>query len=95
MSAKKIAIVTGGSRGIGRSIALALGKSGCSVLVNYRSNKEDAEYLCGLMRTKYHVDALSFQADCSNASEVSTMVDFAKQEVRISLIHQVFKSKTY
>ena len=34
----KVAIVTGGSRGIGRAIALELGRAGAKVVVNYRSN---------------------------------------------------------
>jgi len=39
----KYALVTGGSRGIGRAICLKLAKMGFSVLVNYQSNKEAAE----------------------------------------------------
>jgi 3-oxoacyl-[acyl-carrier protein] reductase len=43
MMSKQIALVTGGSRGIGRAICIELAKSGAHVLVNYRSNKEAAE----------------------------------------------------
>jgi 3-oxoacyl-[acyl-carrier protein] reductase len=39
---KKIALITGASRGIGRAIALALANTGCHVLVNFRSRQEDA-----------------------------------------------------
>ncbi|KAJ1396993.1 Short-chain dehydrogenase/reductase SDR [Sesbania bispinosa] len=38
-----VVIVTGASRGIGRAIALALGKAGCKVLVNYARSSKDAE----------------------------------------------------
>lgn len=38
----KTALVTGGSRGIGRAISLKLGQEGCYVLVNYRSNEAEA-----------------------------------------------------
>jgi 3-oxoacyl-[acyl-carrier protein] reductase len=39
----KYALVTGGSRGIGRSISLKLSAMGYPVIVNYRSNQEAAE----------------------------------------------------
>jgi 3-oxoacyl-[acyl-carrier protein] reductase len=39
----KIALVTGGSRGIGKAVSLALAKDGFYVLINYVSNKEEAE----------------------------------------------------
>lgn len=42
----EIALVTGASRGIGKSIALTLAKEGAEVLVNYVSHKEKAEEVC-------------------------------------------------
>lgn len=41
--AERVAIVTGGSRGIGRGIALELAKAGVSVIVNYHSSASAAE----------------------------------------------------
>jgi 3-oxoacyl-[acyl-carrier protein] reductase len=43
MMSRNIALVTGGSRGIGRAICLDLAKSGSYVVVNFRSNKKAAE----------------------------------------------------
>ena len=39
----QVALVTGGSRGIGRAIAVALGEAGVYVVINYRGNQEAAE----------------------------------------------------
>lgn len=39
----KIALVTGGSRGLGRNMALSIAKKGMDVIVTYRTNKEEAE----------------------------------------------------
>ena len=39
----KIALVTGGSRGLGKDMALSLAKKGLNVLLTYNSKKEDAE----------------------------------------------------
>ena len=47
---KQIALVTGGSRGIGRAICLELAKSGAHVVVNFRSNKTAAEETLGLIQ---------------------------------------------
>jgi len=47
---KQIAVVTGGSRGIGRAICLELAKSGAYVVVNFRSNTKAAEETLGLIK---------------------------------------------
>jgi 3-oxoacyl-[acyl-carrier protein] reductase len=47
---KKTALVTGGSRGIGRAISLELARQGCHVLVNYRSNATEAANTLDMIR---------------------------------------------
>jgi 3-oxoacyl-[acyl-carrier protein] reductase len=50
MLSKQVALVTGGSRGIGRAICLELAKDGSYVVVNFRSNKKAAEETLELIR---------------------------------------------
>jgi len=49
---KKVAIVTGGSRGIGRAIVLELAADGYYVVANYRSNDAAAEETLALIRAR-------------------------------------------
>ncbi len=53
----KYALVTGGSRGIGKAVCLQLAKQGFNILINYTSNKEAAE------ATKKEVEQLNVKAD--------------------------------
>ncbi|MBI5974578.1 3-oxoacyl-[acyl-carrier-protein] reductase [Staphylococcus canis] len=69
----KVALVTGGSRGIGRSIALQLAEEGYTVVVNYAGNQEKAEAVVAEIKEKGQ-EALAIQANVANGDEVKTMV---------------------
>ncbi|MCJ1783143.1 3-oxoacyl-[acyl-carrier-protein] reductase [Mammaliicoccus sciuri] len=69
----KTAIVTGASRGIGRKIALELGKEGYNVVVNYAGNKEKAEEVVSEIKS-FGVEAFVFQANVSEQDEVKAMI---------------------
>jgi 3-oxoacyl-[acyl-carrier protein] reductase len=74
----KVALVTGGSRGIGRAIAVALAENGAVVAVNYLKNKEAAEGTCEAIR-KSGGKAVAIQADVSSSQEVTRMVQEAEE----------------
>ena len=76
---KKVALVTGASRGIGRAIAIDLAKEGADVIVNYRSNSEAAEEVVKLIKEMGR-QAISIKADVANDHEVEEMVQKAKEE---------------
>lgn len=69
----KSALVTGASRGIGRSIALQLADEGYNVAVNYAGNKEKAEAVVEEIKGK-GVEAFAIQANVANPDEVKDMI---------------------
>jgi len=70
----KVALVTGGSRGIGRAIVLELAEKGCHVVINYVSHEEEAKSALDLIK-KINVNGMIVKADVSKFSEVKKMVD--------------------
>jgi 3-oxoacyl-[acyl-carrier protein] reductase len=69
----RVALVTGGSRGIGKAVALALAKAGAAVAVNYRERGGEAEAVAETIR-KGGGRAAAFGADVSLRSAVDSMV---------------------
>jgi NAD(P)-dependent dehydrogenase (short-subunit alcohol dehydrogenase family) len=70
----KFALVTGGSRGIGRGIAIKLASRGASVAVHYFRNLEAANETVGIIR-RQGADAFTVQADVTRPEDVSAMID--------------------
>ena len=68
----KKALVTGGSRGIGKGICLALAKQGAEVAVNYRGNQAEAEAVVSEIKAMGR-QAFAVQADVSLAESVAKM----------------------
>src|SRR5690606_17076127 len=75
MSTKsKIALVTGGSRGLGRNMAIALAKKGMDVVITYNSNQQAAAEVVNEIKSLGQ-RAVAFQLD---TSKVRTFDDFIK-----------------
>lgn len=69
----KTALVTGGSRGIGRAIALAFAREGAAVAINYRSNDEAARQAKALVDGSGR-PALLVRADVTDRAQVEAML---------------------
>ena len=75
----KTALVTGSGRNIGRAIILKLAEEGANVIVNARSNKEEAEAVATEARA-LGVEALPFIADVADRQQVTDMFAAAAEQ---------------
>ena len=83
---KKVALVTGSSRGIGRAVAAELARDGYAVCINYYERKDKADELVSLLRSE-GCEAIAVQADVSKRDEVNTMVAQCERELgKITLL---------
>jgi 3-oxoacyl-[acyl-carrier protein] reductase len=73
MNEPKVALITGGARGIGRAVALDLAASGWSVAICYRTSNNAAEEVMQEIR-KTGGNGLAFQSDVSKATEARELV---------------------
>ena len=76
----RVALVTGGSRGIGAAIAISLADAGASVAVNYREKQLEAQSVADTLRG-LGVRAMTVRADVSKAAEVAAMVAAVEREL--------------
>ncbi len=78
---RKLAIVTGGGRGIGAAICTLLAQNGYDVCVNYAGNSDTAEATAERCRT-HGVSARAFQADISDSGGVDALFAFCDEHFR-------------
>jgi acetoacetyl-CoA reductase len=69
----KVAIVTGGSRGIGAAISMELAKNGVKIVINYNSKKEIADKMVADIK-EIGGEAYAVQADVSNSKDAEKLV---------------------
>jgi 3-oxoacyl-[acyl-carrier protein] reductase len=74
----KVAVVTGGSKGIGAAIAKALSAAGAAVVVNYASSKTDAEHVVAAIAAKGG-KAIAVKGDVAKPADVERLFDETKK----------------
>jgi len=76
----KNALVTGGSRGIGHQVAIALAQQGVNIALNYNKSKIAANSILSELK-RYGVRCMAVHADVSKSAEVDRLVDTVKSEL--------------
>ena len=71
----RTAVVTGGGRGIGRGIVLALASKGFAVVVNYRGDEASAEATCAMARDAGAPEAIAVRADVADGRQGRALID--------------------
>ena len=69
---RKVALITGGAKGIGRQVSITLAKEGYDIAVNYRSAPDAAEEVCQIARNS-QAKAMAFYADMGKVSDIEAM----------------------
>jgi len=85
----KTAIITGSAKGLGREIAIALGKNGCNVVVHYNTSKKQAEMVKSIIEKSGSkaITAITIKADLTNPDEVKRLfAETHKQFGRIDFL---------
>ena len=78
---RKVALVTGGAKGIGAAICEELASQGFNIVINYLTSKNEALALMNKLSVKYTVKVMMHKCDVSKEKEVDEMVSYIEKEV--------------
>ena len=73
----KIVLITGASKGIGRSTAIEFAKKGYNIILNYNNSIDEAKELKILLEEKYKIECLDIKADITIEEEIDNMINKA------------------
>ena len=72
---KMVVLITGGSRGIGKSTAIEFAKNGYNIIINYLSDDKSAEHIKSFLVENYDVDVMTYKCDVKDELKVKCMVE--------------------
>ncbi len=79
---RKTALITGAAKGIGKQIAYSMAEAGYDIIVNYRSDRESAEKICGDVAS-LGIKAISVYADMSKMEDIRKMYEQIFEEFEV------------
>lgn len=77
----KVVLITGGAKGIGKAVALELGKQGYDIVINYLTSKKEAQELKDFIVDNYGVRCMIVQTDVSKEDEVDKMISSIESQL--------------
>ncbi|MCD8270284.1 MAG: SDR family oxidoreductase [Parabacteroides sp.] len=77
---EKYALITGGTKGIGRAVAFCLGKAGYNLVLTYASDPDVAEQACGDLQRQFGIKVLILKADITQKESIDTIDTFLQKK---------------
>ena len=78
---RRVALVTGGAKGIGAAIVRELAANNYDVVINYLTSEKEAETLAFTLTSKYGVNVLVYRCDVADENEVEQMISFVEKHL--------------
>jgi 3-oxoacyl-[acyl-carrier protein] reductase len=81
------ALITGGTKGIGKSVARCLGKMGYHLILTYATDTATARESCAALRNECHNEVIAWQADSSDPRSIDLIADSLRSEgIRLDVL---------